>query len=114
MPQCQTAFLLASSRNERQFIQRRGRILRTSPGKQSATIYDYLVKPPFGHRSEAFRNMVAQELIRALEFTRFSENQEDTMRTIQASCSDFNLDMDYLEQEVLLMELRVQGGSDET
>ena len=109
MPQCQTAFLLASSRNERQFIQRRGRILRTSPGKQSATIYDYLVRPPSGHRSEAFRNMVANELIRALEFARFSKNKDGTMRAIRSICSDFNLDMDYLEQEVLLMELRVQG-----
>ena len=111
MPQCQSAFLLASSRNERQFIQRRGRILRTSPGKQSATIHDYIVRPPSGHRSVAFRNMVSSELIRALEFARFSTNKVDTIHTIRSMCSDFNLDMDYLEQEVLLMELRIHGTS---
>ena len=58
--------------------------------------------------------MVANELIRALEFSRFSTNQDDTMHIIGSMCSDYNLDLDYLEQEVLLMELRIQGANIDT
>ena len=41
IPACRTAFLLASTRNPRQFIQRRGRILRRATEKnlQSSTIF---------------------------------------------------------------------------
>ena len=51
VPACQTAYLIASSRNPRQFIQRRGRILRRAPGKERATIYDFVVVMPEGHIS---------------------------------------------------------------
>ena len=43
IPSCETAFILASSSNPRQFVQRRGRILRRSPGKEKAIIYDFSV-----------------------------------------------------------------------
>ncbi len=46
MPARRTAFLLASARNPKQFIQRRGRILRRAEGKEFAVIYDFLVKLP--------------------------------------------------------------------
>jgi superfamily II DNA or RNA helicase len=49
VPACRTAYLIASSRNPRQFIQRRGRILRRSEGKESATIYDFVVVLPEGN-----------------------------------------------------------------
>ncbi|MGZ3749518.1 MAG: DEAD/DEAH box helicase family protein, partial [Pseudobdellovibrionaceae bacterium] len=38
LPLCRHAFILSSSRNERQFIQRRGRVLRKHPSKNNATI----------------------------------------------------------------------------
>lgn len=40
VPSTRTAYLLASSSNPREFIQRRGRVLRRAPGKDHATIYD--------------------------------------------------------------------------
>lgn len=46
VPACRTAYLLASSRNPRQFVQRRGRILRRSEGKDYAKIYDFVVVLP--------------------------------------------------------------------
>lgn len=46
VPACRTAYLIASSRNPRQFVQRRGRILRRSPGKEFAKIYDFVVVMP--------------------------------------------------------------------
>ena len=46
VPACRTAYLIASSRNPRQFVQRRGRILRRAEGKDSAKIYDFVVVLP--------------------------------------------------------------------
>ncbi len=46
VPSMRTAFILASSTNPREFVQRRGRILRRAPGKERAVIYDFLVAPP--------------------------------------------------------------------
>jgi superfamily II DNA or RNA helicase len=46
VPATQTAYILASSTNPIQFVQRRGRILRTYPGKDHAVIHDFIVTPP--------------------------------------------------------------------
>ena len=45
IPTVSHALILASSQNPRQFIQRRGRVLRTSPGKNLAIIHDAIVLP---------------------------------------------------------------------
>jgi superfamily II DNA or RNA helicase len=45
VPSARTAFILASSGSPREFIQRRGRVLRRTPGKEIATIVDFLVVP---------------------------------------------------------------------
>ncbi len=111
MPQCQTAYMLASSTNERQFIQRRGRILRECPGKESAVIYDYLMTPPAGYDSAVFRNMVAQELIRAIEFARFCKNSDEAMRIVRDIVSRYGLNMEQLEEQVMHMELRLHNSN---
>jgi hypothetical protein len=45
LPELRMGFLLASSTNPRQFVQRRGRLLRNVPGKERAEIYDIAVPP---------------------------------------------------------------------
>ena len=42
-----TAFILASTTNPKEYIQRRGRVLRKSPetGKEYAEIYDFITLP---------------------------------------------------------------------
>jgi len=45
IPSIQRAFILASSTNPKEYIQRRGRVLRNSPGKQYAEIYDFITLP---------------------------------------------------------------------
>lgn len=45
VPPTRQAFFLASSGNPREFVQRRGRILRRSPGKDAATIVDSIALP---------------------------------------------------------------------
>lgn len=74
VPACSTAFILASSRNPRQFIQRRGRILRRSPGKEKAVIYDFVVVLPKGQIDDAPReiNFFQNELARVADFAKNS------------------------------------------
>jgi len=77
VPACSTAYILASSRDPRQFIQRRGRILRRSPGKTIATIHDFIVILPEGadDPSGAARKLIASELSRVAEFATLAENR---------------------------------------
>jgi len=46
IPDCRRAYILASQRSERQGIQRRGRVLRKSEGKNIAEIYDFILVGP--------------------------------------------------------------------
>lgn len=74
VPACRTAFLIASSRNPRQFVQRRGRILRRSPGKDYAKIYDFVVVLPessISSKTEA-SDFLKNELGRVADFARGS------------------------------------------
>lgn len=45
IPGIQKAFILASSTNPKEYIQRRGRVLRKSPNKKYAYIYDFVTLP---------------------------------------------------------------------
>jgi superfamily II DNA or RNA helicase len=74
VPACRTAYLIASSRNPRQFIQRRGRILRRSEGKEYAKIYDFVVVLPSGSLpiEQAAGDFLKNELGRVADFARNS------------------------------------------
>jgi DNA phosphorothioation system restriction enzyme len=76
IPSIQTAVILASSGNPRQFIQRRGRVLRPHPGKERATIFDMIVLPPRLDRKtlEVERNLLKKELRRFVEFADLADN----------------------------------------
>jgi DNA phosphorothioation system restriction enzyme len=76
IPAIQTAVILASSGNPRQFIQRRGRVLRPHPNKERATIYDMIVLPPDLDRTtlEIERNLLRKELRRFVEFADLADN----------------------------------------
>ena len=75
IPSVQTAVILASSTNPRQFIQRRGRVLRKYDGKEAADIYDMIVVPPLEAKdSEVERSMLRKELVRFNEFAQISLN----------------------------------------
>ena len=76
IPQTDTAFLLASSTVEREWVQRRGRILRKSPGKEFANLHDFLVIPP-DSTSPAGTALLRSELRRASSFADLAENEYD-------------------------------------
>lgn len=77
IPHVETAIILASSSNPRQFIQRRGRILRRHPHKHRATLFDMIVLPPALDRETLTveRNLLRRELRRVIEFADLADNQ---------------------------------------
>jgi superfamily II DNA or RNA helicase len=83
IPSVETAVILASSTNPRQFIQRRGRVLRVAPGKKSASIYDMIVIPPSdGDILDADRTLVRKELARFIEFADLAKNSASARATL--------------------------------
>jgi superfamily II DNA or RNA helicase len=80
LPDVCMGLILASSTNPRQFIQRRGRLLRRADGKNRAEIWDFIVRPPDlgGKTDDALfnleRRMFQRELARVLEFCQTAEN----------------------------------------
>jgi superfamily II DNA or RNA helicase len=68
IPAVSHAFILASSQNPRQFIQRRGRVLRKSSGKELAVIHDAIVVPVDSQNDGEQISLLKAEMMRAIEF----------------------------------------------
>ncbi|MBE9040182.1 DNA phosphorothioation system restriction enzyme [Oscillatoriales cyanobacterium LEGE 11467] len=93
IPAIQTAAILASSSNPRQFIQRRGRILRPHPGKKRATLFDFIVLPPELDREtwEVERNLLKKELKRFVEFADLAQNSGEARVQLLAMQQKYGL-----------------------
>jgi len=100
VPACNEAFLLASSRNERQFIQRRGRVLRKDGQGGRARIIDFLVLPEDPDCSSYQRDMVQYELRRAYEFGRHAENKEKALGKIEDISERYDVNISSIKEEV--------------
>jgi superfamily II DNA or RNA helicase len=77
IPSVTHALILASSKNPREFIQRRGRVLRIAPKKALAYVHDAIVLPPKTEASDGERAadpITAGELARAVEFAQHADN----------------------------------------
>ncbi len=77
VPRSELAIFCASTGNPRQFIQRRGRVLRTHPDKKMAELHDLVVIPEVNPYSESYRMeqaLVKGELQRVKNFANLSEN----------------------------------------
>ena len=76
IPELRRAFILSSGTNSKEFIQRRGRILRLSPDKEFAEIYDFVVVPTLNRdyikSLNDYEIRIEQQII-SKEFQRFSE-----------------------------------------
>ncbi len=97
IPAVDHALILASSTNTREFVQRRGRVLRTNAntGKVSATVFDVLVTSPGGVSSES---VLPTELARAQEFAQFARNASVRLRIDRLrALSDVRPSLDDLE-----------------
>jgi superfamily II DNA or RNA helicase len=77
IPSVTHALILASSKNPREFIQRRGRVLRVAPGKALAYIHDAIVLPLKSTPADSEATIdpiTAGELARAVEFAQHADN----------------------------------------
>lgn len=74
IPEITHALILASSQNPRQFIQRRGRVLRVSPGKAVAVVHDAIVIPEKAATETDQLSLTRSELRRAMEFAKSAIN----------------------------------------
>lgn len=77
IPAVENAIIMASTSNPREFIQRRGRVLRKHSNKKSSTIFDLIVVPIPSYQFNAnYRSIYERELKRYIEFSKLSRNPE--------------------------------------
>ncbi len=79
IPSVTHALILASSKNPREFVQRRGRVLRKAPGKALAFVHDAIVVAPRPDPEDEAEDqapdpVTAGELARAIEFAQSADN----------------------------------------
>ena len=94
VPRSELAIFCASTGNPRQFIQRRGRILRTHPDKHIAIIHDLVVAPEFDSTEENYnmeRNLLKGELQRVKDFAGLSENPAFAYNELEEITNYYNL-----------------------
>ncbi|MBT3397932.1 DEAD/DEAH box helicase family protein [archaeon] len=77
VPAARAGVIMASSGNPREFIQRRGRLLRKHPNKKYAKIFDFFVTPSKEaiSSSEMYKNQISKELKRITEFAKSARNE---------------------------------------
>ena len=101
VPQTKYAIFCSSTGNPRQYIQRRGRVLRTHKDKEYAIIYDLIVKPTINHTNtdenltKMEKNIFLSELRRLVNFAVLSENKDQSLQDLEPLCN--NLDIDIYE-----------------
>lgn len=95
VPDTRTAFFLASSGNPREFIQRRGRILRQAPDKPFAVIHDLITIPPVVSKQSATykaeRSIIKRELGRFREFANPARNKHEAVQVIWEIATHYGL-----------------------
>jgi superfamily II DNA or RNA helicase len=89
VPSTREAHILASSGNPRQFVQRRGRVLRPHPGKSRARIVDYVVVPE--GEGDFERELTRREMKRVLEFAQTASNADQARDAIWHLLDRFDL-----------------------
>jgi len=98
VPRTETAIFCASTGNPRQFIQRRGRILRTHKDKDVANIYDLVVVPSktqiMGNRRTA-KQLVENELRRVYEFAHLAKNKYQAIGSMKSIFSIYGINPIY-------------------
>jgi superfamily II DNA or RNA helicase len=89
VPPARIAIMLDNSGNPREYIQRRGRVLRKFPGKKNAVIYDIIVEPILKSMiSEDLgaleRKIIAKELARYRDFASGAQNAAECLETMKS------------------------------
>ena len=96
VPRSELAIFCASTGNPRQFIQRRGRILRNHPDKHKAEIHDLVVAPVINATDECFsmeQSLIRSELKRVRDFATMSENADYAYKELDEVLSYYGLSL---------------------
>lgn len=110
IPQIRTAFILASTTNPKEYIQRRGRVLRLADGKECAEIYDFITLPrPLSQvhslpteYTQYDNSLVLRELTRMEEFARIADNPLDSHDLIFKIRDAYHIQYEPDDQELLV------------
>ena len=102
IPSIKTAFIMASSTNPKEYIQRRGRVLRTYRDKDFATIYDFITLPiPLDNISsysediiESVKSLAIREMVRMKDFASISENPSVVDKLVTDIVTAYNIDFE--------------------
>ena len=96
VPRSELAIFCASTGNPRQFIQRRGRVLRTHPDKYMAEIHDLVVAPEVSATSSSYKmeqSLLKGELMRVKNFSMLSENPSYSQMELKSVMEHYGLNM---------------------
>ena len=94
VPRSEMAIFCASTGNPRQFIQRRGRILRKHNDKPYAIIHDLIVTPRISPSLESYkmeRRLLEMEMKRVRDFASLSENADITYTELDDITKYYNI-----------------------
>ncbi len=102
IPGIRTAFILASTTNPKEYIQRRGRVLRKADNKPFAEIYDFVTLPReldsvsalTAEQAQRDLSLVRNELARIREFGRLSMNSMEANSLIWDIKEAYHIDED--------------------
>ncbi|NRA14942.1 MAG: DEAD/DEAH box helicase family protein [Oceanospirillaceae bacterium] len=103
IPRAELAIFCSSTGNPRQFIQRRGRILRKHPEKKQATIYDLVVVPSLEHDPSTFsfeKSLMREELIRVIYFASLADNYYSAMKLFEPVADFYDLNLYAMQNEL--------------
>lgn len=99
VPSTEIAVFCSSTGNPRQYVQRRGRVLRSFAGKNHAYIYDMIVRPPYDATStdqiqkKVEKNILLGELNRLVNFATLSENRMEILKDLEELCTGYDIDI---------------------
>jgi superfamily II DNA or RNA helicase len=98
IPRSELAIFCSSTGNPRQFIQRRGRVLRLHKDKNHATIHDLVVIPEIADENtfEMEKGLVRKELERVVDFAKLAMNKTETYETFKHILEYYNLNLNNL------------------
>ncbi len=108
IPGIKTAFIMSSSRNPKEFVQRRGRLLRRSDNKKKAVIYDFITLPRslenvmYSDLDED-KTIIVGEIARINEFSSLSDNPEEADALVNEIMSAYDYYFD-ADEEMKKME----------
>ena len=101
VPRSELAIFCSSTGNPRQFVQRRGRVLRTHDDKKFATIHDLIVLPDKNsiENIDTVKGLIVSELLRVNDFASLAMNSHDSFNILEEELNYYGINLYNLTEE---------------